>query len=301
MLTPLALSGRGPGGHAWGGILASTRCHYTKVGMDVPSRRLKDWGEGYLLSRLLNNRDADMVFTVDPYLQTAFPHGRLTTICDASPPFGEIEGNLRHDLGIAPDDIVLLLYGHIDNRKALDLLCEALADPRVQQNVHLLVVGAQAQNAGDILARPPAQELRAAGRLHEISRFVSESEEAAAFAAADIVWVYYPNNFWGSGVMVRGGRAGKPVISTAKGVIGHTVRHQGTGVAVAEENIEGVVAAITGLATDSALRARLGTAGRNYYQDATPENFARPIVESVERHFEGNSHPALEPDRMRRQ
>jgi glycosyltransferase involved in cell wall biosynthesis len=134
----------------------------------------------------------------------------------------------------------------------------------------------------------PDSEVRAAfpEEVRERVRCVragTESETAAAFAAADIFVL--PSLFEGTPLtLVEAMAAGLPVVTTATCGMRDVVRDGENGLLVPLRSPSSIVAAVERLFGDESLRARLGTAARAEAAERyTWERVAAPVLEVYER------------------
>src|SRR4029079_15479955 len=107
---------------------------------------------------------------------------------------------------------LVLAFGHVADRKNLDLLISALAP---LPGVHLLVAGsAPAQGQRQVADyRAQAQALGLAARVHFDERYIAEAEIPGYFAAADCVALTYGAAFVSqSGVLQHAAAFRRPVL-----------------------------------------------------------------------------------------
>jgi glycosyltransferase involved in cell wall biosynthesis len=83
--------------------------------------------------------------------------------------------------------------------------------------------------------------------------------------------------------VVRSALAGKPVIARDQGVVGRQVGELQFGVALDSDEAQTVAEALTRFCDDDAARQRMARNGPRAFAGNTPENFARPIVEAINR------------------
>lgn len=144
------------------------------------------------------------------------------------PPF-----DLRARLGIASEAFLLLAFGHVADRKNLDLTIAALGEAPA---AHLVI-------AGDVVSRgdrPLAAYAALAGqhgvadRVHFAAGFIPEAEIAAYFAAADAVALTYARGFVSqSGVLQIAALWDRPVLAAGgNGPLRETVERFALGVVV---------------------------------------------------------------------
>ncbi len=279
-LFPFALHGRPFGATPWGGIAIRPRFHLARMGAFVP-RRLEDGVEGWAYRRLLRSPTLDSLFSIDPYLAPFFGDERISTVCDPAD-IAALPWN-RAWLSAPDEAVVLLVYGYIDHRKAVDKLLTAAADPRVPDNLTVALVGAQDPEMAPVLAGAAATRLRQRGRLIEVPRRVSDEEEASAFARADIVWGYYPGSYCSSGAMVRAGQTGRPLLTTREGLVGRITAEQKSGLIAPEGDAEVLLEQLVALTEMPELRQQLGAAGLRRFATATGAAFGDQIVEHLDR------------------
>jgi hypothetical protein len=277
-LFPFAVRKRPFGLTPWSGIAIRPRFHLARSGAEVPGRRA-DKIEQVAYRHMLRDPALHRLFCIDPCFQPFMNDPRIVTVPDPA-------DILDHDadrtwLPVAEDAVVLLAYGYIDHRKAIDRLLTIVADPRMPESLVLALVGTQDAGMTSVLQGPVAGELRRSGRLVEIARHVSEREEASAFLRADIVWGYYPGSYCSSGAMVRAGQMGLPLLAGRQGLVGHLTGLYRSGLSASEEDDDAVLQQLARLATSSELRRELGENGRRHFTNATGASFGRRIVQHL--------------------
>lgn len=277
-LFPFAVRRRPFGGIAWSGIAIRPRFHLARTGAIVPSRS-EDHVEAWAYRQLLRSATLQTLFSIDPFLASRIDDPRIVTLCDPA----DITDKTPQQgwLPVKDDATVLLAYGYVDHRKAIDRLLRCAATPNVPRSLVIALVGVQDPAMRDVLAGPEATLLRAQGRLIEVPRHVTDVEEASAFARADIVWCYYPGSYCSSGAMVRAGQMGKPLLAAAEGLIGHLARHHDIGLTAPECDDHALTEQLTRIAGEPALRARLGAAGARYFATATGQAFGDRILAHI--------------------
>lgn len=270
----------------WSGISIRPRFHLKKMGAIVPSR-IEDIIEKFSYRRILRNRGLDCLFTIDPYLQRFFGSDKIKHVPDPADISSVTPSRLPVD--VPSDAVVLLVYGYLDLRKALDRLINAFLDPRVGSRIVLLLAGVQNKELNNQLCSRNACILRREKRLIEINRHITDAEEAALFKRADIVWCYFPMNYCSSGALVRAGQTSRPVIATREGLVGLIVRELKMGIPVSEFDDEELVLALIKLECDAALRRSLGTAGYDFFSNFTIRAFGNPIIRRIAKYFDVDS------------
>lgn len=278
-LLPLAVYRRPFGALPWSGIMIRPRFHLAAMGAQVPPRPV-DRVEGWAYRRHLRSPTLATMFSIDPYLAPYLDDPRVVSLPDPAD-ITQVTAD-RDWLGVADDAVVLLVYGYIDGRKAIDRLLSVAADPRMPKALVIALVGTQDPAMAPVLAAPDAQRLRSEGRIVEVARHVSDQEEASAFARADIVWAYYPGSYCSSGAMVRAGQMERPILGGDEGLVGHLTRQQESGLTAPEHDDDALFAALSRLAGDASLRRTLGAAGRRAFAASTGAAFGDAIVGRLE-------------------
>jgi glycosyltransferase involved in cell wall biosynthesis len=168
-------------------------------------------------------------------------------------PFADLAGqpirfDLRARLGIPRRAFVLLAYGHIADRKNLDLVIAALAQV---PEVHLVVAG-QATSSSD---RPAAfyvdlARRRGVGdRVHLVDGFIGEADVPAYFAAADAIALTYERRFVSqSGVLQVAALWDRPLLASGgEGPLRETVERYGLGLTIEPDSAAAIAAGLARL------------------------------------------------------
>jgi glycosyltransferase involved in cell wall biosynthesis len=269
----------------WATIAIAIRFHHRKSGVAGPFRLL-DVLQSIFFRRVLQDRTLTCFGTIDPYLTRSSKHPKVAYCPDpCAPPILSSMEEARRTYGIRPETCLILVFGFIDRRKCIDILLEGVALACPEQDLTVLLAGPQ--HAGyltPILAGDAARKLRAYGRLVEVNRFILNGQDIDPMSAADISWVFYEQHFvFSSSVLVRSSLSRRPVVVRRQGVIGRLVEENQLGIALTSESADTVAAALTRLANDTGLRERMGENGARTFAQNTPENFARPIVDAINR------------------
>ncbi len=163
--------------------------------------------------------------------------------------------DLRRALGIPPGAMVVGTAGSLIRRKGHDVLLRALALLPGTAAPHLML-------AGDGPERGALQHLTAelglSGRVH----FLGHRDAVMDFyRACDIVALASRADAFGL-VLAEAGYCARPIVATRVGGIPEVVLDGETGLLVPPDDAAALAAALSRLADDPALRARLGAAGR---------------------------------------
>ncbi|WP_295633322.1 glycosyltransferase [Novosphingobium sp.] len=141
---------------------------------------------------------------------------------------GHATFDLRERLGIDGQAFVLLAFGHLADRKNLDLLITALADVADVQ----LVIAGEATSGSQRPAqfyRDLAERTGVGSRVHFVTSFIADHDIPAYFRAADAVALTYNREFVSqSGVLQHAVDWSKPILaSSGPGPLRETVvRHR---------------------------------------------------------------------------
>jgi glycosyltransferase involved in cell wall biosynthesis len=163
---------------------------------------------------------------------------------------------LRNEAGFPDASVVCGYVGRFAPIKHLDLLVRAFAqvaaaDPRAR----LMLVG-------DGEARDELQRLTAALGVADRTFFAGwRANLADVYGAIDIVALTSRNE--GTPVaLIEAGAAGKAIVATKVGGVGDVVHLDRTGVLVADDDLNGMAAALLALVRDEGRRRTLGAAAR---------------------------------------
>ena len=163
---------------------------------------------------------------VEPDLIDIIPHGDFDFYRELS---SASTGDLRQSLGLGDEAVVVLVFGSIRKYKGIDLILEAFALARHEnESLHLIVAGRPAtQSMGDDL-RTQIERLDLTAHVTFHARFIDNAEVAPYLEAADILALPY-RNISHSGVLHLAYSFATPVVVTDVGDFAETVRSHGTG------------------------------------------------------------------------
>ncbi|MDQ3571824.1 MAG: glycosyltransferase [Actinomycetota bacterium] len=162
--------------------------------------------------------------------------------------------DLRRELGIDDEDVVLTFVGRLVPIKRVDLLLRAFAIARTRARVRLLVVG-------DGELAPELRELSDRLGVSTAVSFLGYRRDLPRIAAAADIAVLASANEGTPVSLIEAAAAGRPAVATRVGGVAEVVTGE-TGVLAPRGDIEALAAGITRLANDLELRARLGLAAR---------------------------------------
>ena len=176
-------------------------------------------------------------------------------------PFTDLLGkppgsDLRARLGIEREAFVVLAFGHVADRKNLDLVIAALAE---LPSVHLVVAGrATSANARPIAWYADcARRLGVEQRVHFADGFIAEADIPSWFAAADAIVLTYARGFVSqSGVLQIAALWDRALLASGgDGPLRQTVEAFDLGVTVEPDSVPAIVAGLRRLIDDPRNRA----------------------------------------------
>lgn len=189
--------------------------------------------------------------------------------------------DMRPDLGLGIDDMVVTFAGQVREHKGVDILIKAAAsipDPRVR----FLIVGDTRDKARFPDSYTP--ESIAADIAHDPRiRYVGYR--------ADIQNIYHSSDIivmpsrWDEPfglVNIEAGASRRPIVAAAVGGIPEIVVHGETGYLFERGNVEEFARCVNHLVADQALRERMGSAGRTHVE----RNFTTKPVRDLEALYE---------------
>lgn len=291
MLAPLATGLRFEATPRLHGIYFRPSVHYPCI--QSSSLSVGERARGYLrqalLAAALRNPSLSTIFSLDPHF--AEWSGRLRSNAKVVPipdvAYPSIDGAAvvarRAGWNIDPGRVTMLMFGVLGLRKGVGTLCEALT---------LLAPGDQARLAVVFCGRTLRSE---EGRIAELLRTVSQQsavqivvDEAdlhftqvqSAFEATDVVLVPYLRHIGSSAVVLRAAAAGRPVIASDFGLVGHYVRTQSLGRVVDTRDAQALAIAIAATLNRPGIGFREGQA-LQFAQRHGPDEMATTIIESM--------------------
>jgi glycosyltransferase involved in cell wall biosynthesis len=254
-LHAIALKGSPFGSTPWIGVVMRPTFHHRTLGIESPLARFAAI-RTLLFQRLIAGRSLRACLPIDEtlveFVRSKWPalSARVSYLPDPALQISFIpKSAARSALGIPQDGSVVLVYGWLDGRKGLRHLVAALECPAVPTDMRILLVGEQDRYIKMQLEQPGLRDLRAAGRLFTFDGWASESIEAAAFSAADVVWLGYEGHLQSSGLLVQACNAGVPVVGCREGLIGWSVTKAKCGLAVHVQDPAAVALALAKLTT----------------------------------------------------
>jgi len=263
------------------GILHRMKFHLPKMNIVAPVKPYAR-AEEYLCRWVLKRNDVTKLFTVDPFLADYLGNRKVAFLPDPAT-FQPRSGRdaIRARLGIPEGAFVILVYGFVDKRKAIGPLLEALARPEVPHRVCVVLAGVQTPEVRQHVNAPLGQSLIARGRLKSMDFFIPAEDEDDLFLATDAAWVCYINSDGNSGVLVKSGRARRPVISAPTGIVGRLVKEKRLGWIADPHDTAAVARALADASQQETVRDEAAANIARAFEAHTMAHFIRPIVDHL--------------------
>jgi glycosyltransferase involved in cell wall biosynthesis len=296
----VAIKGSPFGAVPWSGIVMKESFHHFKLGLRPDKERFSFIRE-QLFRRLLQEKYVQSVITIDETLPEYLKHSRcsekLVYVPDPADANSPIERHLAcQRLDLPEDRFYVLCYGHIDDRKGvLDLLDAVQGRPEFDDVTVVIAGRREPQIDGAIRAR--VERWSGGPKIVELNRFIDSEEEQCLFSIAGAVWVGYKGHFGSSGILGQAAGAGKPVIACEVGLIGFTTRRHGLGLCININDHTGVRAALSRLKNDAEFLASCVDACAAFSSARTTALFRAKAIASLERI--GNSASMFIPHDMK--
>ena len=285
----LAKNGAPFGETPFAGMMIGRHFHCPAMGIKMASFKLRDKAMGPVFQRLLKISALKKVAVLDEALQKFVEKEKwngwekVAYVPDvASLAKTNTTLSMRQNLGIPVTAFVVLAYGALSERKGVVELLQGLADPHTPSEAVALFAGRQDEFTKQFLQAGAARSLREKGRLFELDAFLDDTQEEAAFAAADAVWLGYRGWYGMSGVLVQAAAAGKPLLAMDQGLIGWLAHKHELGVSVDMFEPNSVASGIRKLFLDVELRKRYASNGLKLAENHTPELFGKRICDLIE-------------------
>jgi len=243
---------------AWAsGAKIVAMCH----GAELAMARRKGWVRAVLRHCLLK---ADLIACNSSHTGAEVKKicGRQATVI----PYGSTVRSLAPEGNRVPNDPPMLLFsGRLIQRKGIPYLLRALPLILKEKEVRLCITGeGDRREEWEALSR----DLGLCGHV-EFLGFVSGEKLAGLYRDCDLY--VHPAIFDDRGdteglgvVLIEALKNARPVVASAVGGIVDIIKHEETGLLVAEKDERALAAAILRLLDDPALACRLGEAGRAY-------------------------------------
>lgn len=164
----------------------------------------------------------------------------IFVIPDPIEPLPKISQEVARDyLELPQKKPIILFFGGLEHRKGFDILLKAL--PLIEKEVYVLIAGKLDESIEEEAIQRYRQSLREPEYLILHLKYIKDEDIAKYFLASDAVILPYRRGSKGtSGVLNYASVAGKPVIISDIGEIGHIVRENNLGILIEPESPEAI-------------------------------------------------------------
>ena len=181
--------------------------------------------------------------------------------------FGSVSQSAgRAELGLNPEDRVILYVGRFDRRKGIETLVRAVGKSEVKQqpNLKLIIAGGSTPGRKDGKERERIEGIVEELGLQEITSFAGRVEHKDLiyyYAAADVCVV--PSHYEPFGlVAIEAMASSTPVVASRVGGLKYTVVDEVTGLLAPPQDEQAFASAISQILSDPTWRQQLGTNAR---------------------------------------
>jgi glycosyltransferase involved in cell wall biosynthesis len=255
------------------------------------SERLRNLRKGILYRMALRHPRVSRILTLDPYFPSfAATHyrdgGKVRWLPDPVHPSVNRQNGDGHLLRTIPTNLtILLLFGHITERKGVLMLLAALRSVHSEFASHIGVVIAGRIDASVRARVQSAISALAEDRpnlwVHIEDRRLSSGELHALVERSDVVLAPYQRFVGSSGVLLWAARAGKPLVTQDYGLLGRLVRDNRLGIVVDTTEPRSLRAGIEVLVATGG-RYNFDPQSANTFLSAmTPQSFAAEVFDSL--------------------
>jgi glycosyltransferase involved in cell wall biosynthesis len=258
--------------------------------LDYPVDRLVARSvDSFVTASVVASHALASVLHIGDHQHTVIPNAAEPGVATAS------RAEMRHDLGISEDRLVLLVMARLEKRKGHAYLLDALAQlpDHMRERTMLLVAGVGPES--DAL-----EAQCAAMHLSDRVRFLGQrSDRWSLYEAADIVVLPSISHEDMPIVILDAMAAGRPVVASRVAGIPEQVVEGVTGRLVPPGDSAALADALAAILEDPRRRAAMGNAARRRYESRyTPQRFVdayrRLYVFLLERRHRGESQPSAE-------
>ncbi len=265
--------------HTFTGQVWATRHGFPRMLLKTMDRLLV-WSATHLLADSISQRQ----FLVD---QGVAAEEKLSVLADGSisgvdierfRPDSAVRSEVRRELGITDDAVLLLFLGRVNRDKGVLDLAAAFANVAARSaHLHLLLVG---PDEGDL--REEIKHITAAFSDH--LHFINYTDRPeSCFAAADIFCLPSYREGFGS-VIIEAAACGVPTIGSRIYGVSDAIRDGETGVLFEAGNVDELGAAIERMASDSEQRHAMGEAALERARNNFP---AKRLVQAWLDYYDG--------------
>ena len=189
-----------------------------------PKWRLKEW----ILRRALRSGWFSRLLVVDDITyrhMRSWPRGTIDLEPCPDPVADSFPNRswARRELDLDEATTILGCWGGLDARKGIDLLLHAFAARPPRPNELLLLAGRPDPHIAALWSAMLAKDRSLAERVLLVNRFLSSAEMQRYVAAVDVAAVVYPAHVGSSKVLLEAAAAGKPILGSSFGLVGHLI------------------------------------------------------------------------------
>ena len=177
--------------------------------------------------------------------------------------FGSISREAaRAELGISPEEKVVMYAGRFDPRKGIETLVRAIGNERVRhhENLKLVIAGGSTPGEKDGRERERIEDILYELDIEHITEFLGQLEHrdlVKYYTAADICVV--PSHYEPFGlVAIEAMASGTPVVASKAGGLSYTVVDHKTGLLVPPQQVEAFAEAINSILSNPEWQRELG-------------------------------------------
>jgi len=215
-----------PKGRSFEGIIFRGDCSYD----GLPKRR-RNRIRRYVMQMILASQVFHRVLFIDELIYESFlksvpqANGRMALCPDpVETDYTTGRDEFRRRFAIPREAKAVGVFGLIDSRKGVDRLLRAFDASWRAPSHHLFLMGNHSEKV-----RECVRNSALGSQIISVDRFVTDDEMVSGINAVDVVAAVYPRHVGSASIVIRAAAAGKPVLGSDFGWIGHMIRKHGLG------------------------------------------------------------------------
>jgi len=228
---------------------------------------------------------SDLIAAVSEYAaQVSEPRGVPKVVIHNSVSLERFDNALdvRHELGLSAEDVVVSFIGQVRTSKGIDLFIE-MARRIPGQAVKFLIVG-ECRNPDKFEGSYTEDRLRAEIAEDSRIRYIGyQSDVQNLYRSSDIIVMPSRGREAFGLINIEAGASRKPMVATRDGGISEIIRHGETGFLVEREDLAGLVHYTRLLVEDQVLRDRMGQRAREIVEAEFTDLPIRKLEEAYDR------------------
>ena len=227
---------------------------------------------------------SDLIVAVSAYTaETSEPKSIPKAVIYNSVVLDRFDGarDVRHELGVSADDLVVSFVGQVRDIKGVDLFIR-MAHAIPGRGIKFLIVGEcrdPAKYPGAYTEQRLASEIAGDARILYVGY---RADVENIYRSSDIVVMPSRHGEPFGLITIEAGASRKPIVATRDGGLPEVIRDGENGFLVEREDLEGLVRQTTLLINDPALRQRMGLQARRMVED----RFTDAPVRELERAYD---------------